>query len=354
MAINNLNIGILRNEDPASADKWVLACEKLGLRFEIIDITDPYWLDKVHNIQFDFFLLKPPGVTEHFKKLYDERIYIISQILGYRTYPSYKECYIYENKKLLSDFLKASDLPHPHTKVFYKNAAAYKYLDNASFPVVAKTSTGASGSGVTILRSKKQGYKYVRKAFSSKGIKRQFGPNRVIGTPVKWFKKAIKNPSLLFSKIKGYLNVYRHGEKEFVLFQNYVPHDFEWRAVRIGNSYFAHKKIKYKDKASGSKGIEYVTPPEKLLDFVRNVCEKLDFNFMAIDMFEDSSGGYLINELQTLFGHVQDHILAVEGKPGRYILRNNEWLFEEGDFNTNESYDLRLLTALSLFEKEKI
>ena len=70
-------------------------------------------------------------------------------------------------------------------------------------------------------------------------------------------------------------------------------------------------------------------------------------------MFEDGQGGYLINELQTLFGHVQDYILAVDGVPGRYIFTNDQWFFEPGDFNTNESYDLRLKTALDLYEKTK-
>ena len=52
----------------------------------------------------------------------------------------------------------------------------------------------------------------------------------------------------------------------------YIPHDFEWRCVRIGDSYFAHRKRKLGDKASGTKGIDYVNPPESLLDFTRDLC----------------------------------------------------------------------------------
>ncbi|HQG76601.1 MAG TPA: hypothetical protein PLS58_03870 [Bacteroidales bacterium] len=351
--MSDFKVAILNNEDPASGDKWALACRKLGIVHDRIDITCFDWLDKILSGKYDFFLLKPPGLFENYKKLYDERIYIISKVFGFKIYPSYEECYIYENKKLLSDYLKARNLPCPLSHVFYSLKEALRFITNASFPIVAKTSIGGSGSGVTIIKSKRQAEKYVRKAFSSTGIRRQTGPNRAVGSPSKWLKKAINSPAYLISRLKLYRSIYRSGEKGYVIFQDFIPHDFEWRAVKIGDSFFAHKKIKYKEKASGSKGIDYVNPPFSLLNFVKEICERSDFNFMALDLFEDGKGGYLINELQTIFGHVQDYILEVDGQPGRYLFIDNEWKFEPGDFNTNESYDLRLQTAIKLFSKSK-
>ena len=349
----DLKIGILRNEDPVSGEKWALACRKMGFNYDIIDITCFDWLDKILSGKYDFFLLKPPGLFENYKKLYDERIYIISKVLGFKTYPSYEECYIYENKKLLSDYLKARNLPCPLTRVFYVKDEALRFITDASFSCVAKTTIGGSGSGVTIIKNRRQAEKYIRKAFSSAGIKRQTGPNRAVGSPSKWLKKAINSPTYLISRLKLYNSIYRSGERGYVIFQYFIPHDFEWRAVKIGDSYFAHKKVKYKEKASGSKGIDYVNPPFSLLNFIKEVCDRSDFNFMALDLFEDGKGGYLINELQTIFGHVQDYILEVDGKPGRYLYIKNKWVFEPGDFNTNESYDLRLKTAVELFQREK-
>lgn len=344
---------ILRNEDPASGDKWAIACNKLGIRHDIIDINCSDWLNMITKHGYDFFLLRPPGMFENYKKIYDERIFIVSKVLGYPVYPSFEECYIYENKKLLSDYLRARGLPAPKTRVFYSEDEAVSFVGDIAFPIVAKTTIGGSGSGVTIIRSRTEAENYIRKAFSSKGIRRKTGPNRAVGSPSKWTKKALKDPAFFFKKLKSYYNIYRHTEKGYVIFQDYVPHEYEWRAVRIGESYFAHKKVKYREKASGSKEIDYVDPPRSLLDFVRNVCETSGYHFMAIDLFEDGKGGFLINELQTIFGHVQDYILEVDGKPGRYLFIDNEWKFEPGDFNTNESYDLRLQAALELFSKGK-
>ena len=46
---------------------------------------------------------------------------------------------------------------------------------------------------------------------------------------------------------------------------------------------------------------------------------------------------------------MQDHILEVDGKPGRYLYQEGRWVFEEGMFNSNECYDLRLEVALKLY-----
>jgi len=344
-----MKIAILRNEDPESSMKWQKACENLNISHTVINLTASDWLKEIQSIDFDLFLLKPPGRLSHFKALYDERLYIISKILKLNTYPTFEECIIYENKRVLSYFLEANGIPHPSTKVFYNKEEAIAFAGKAKYPLVAKTSIGGSGSGVEIIKTAQNAKKYVVKAFSKQGIKRRFGPNRVTGSPKYWLSKTLKSPSYFIKRINEYLSIYKHGERDYVIFQEYIPHDYEWRCVRIGDSYFAHRKRKLGDKASGTKGIDYVNPPESLLDFTRDLCIKHNFNCMAADIFEDGRGGYLINELQTIFGHVQAYILSVDGNPGRFRFDKNGWLFEKGDFNTNESYDLRLKTAIDLY-----
>jgi glutathione synthase/RimK-type ligase-like ATP-grasp enzyme len=344
-------IGILSNEDPQSSVKWQLACDKADIPYRVIDLTANTWLDAITHEAFDFFLLKPPGLLERFKILYDERVYIINKVLLKTTFPSYEEIVIYENKKMLAYFLESTGIPHPKTYVMYRKDEVIELIKKVTLPLVGKSSIGASGSGVIILNSKSKIVNYINKSFSGRGIKRRFGPNQVTGTPKNWMYKALKSPQYFVKKIKEYVSIYKDGQKGYVILQEYISHEFEWRVVRIGDSYFAHKKVKYKDKASGSKGIDYVNPPLVLLDFVRDICVRHGFNFMAIDLFEDTKGKYLVNELQTIFGHVQDFIMSVDGIPGRYVFINSQWIFEPGSFNNNESYDLRLKTAVELYER---
>ncbi|GJQ64318.1 MAG: hypothetical protein SCALA702_33710 [Melioribacteraceae bacterium] len=346
----NKVFGILRNEDDNSARRWVNACEAANVEYIVIDFTRADWFEKVNDPRIDYFLVKPPGQITKYKHLFDQRLYILSKVMKKPMYPSYEEIIIHENKETLSYFLKAKGIPHPATNLFYYKDEAINFVKNHDLPLVAKTSIGGSGSGVKVLRSVADAEKYITTAFG-KGIKKRFGPNRVTGTPKKWFNKAISDIPAAIKKIKNYIAFYGDAQRGFVIFQDYIPHEYEWRSVMINDSFFAHQKVKMGDKASGSKGIDYVNPPESILDFTRNICIENGFKSMAIDIFEDANGNYLVNEMQTIFGHVQDFILAVDGKPGRFVYSENEWVFEAGDFNENESYNIRLKGILEELEK---
>jgi len=301
----------------------------------------------VMQIDHSGFLACPPGIDYLYKDLYDERIYIINKVLDKLVYPHFGEISIHENKKYLSSWLKANHLPLPKTYVFYNKGEALEYIRSVEMPIVAKMNIGASGKGVRILQESANAEKYVDQAFG-KGIRQAWGPNIKMGDYQNRVTRLVKDPSIIISRLKAYRRNYEAMQKGFVIFQEYVPHDYEWRVVKIGDSYFGHQKVKQGFKASGTKGIDYIPPSDGLLNFIKELCEKHQFNCMAIDLFEDGNEGYLINELQCIFGHVQDHICEKNGKPGRFHFLNDEWVFEEGLFNSNESYDLRLENAVSL------
>ena len=46
--------------------------------------------------------------------------------------------------------------------------------------------------------------------------------------------------------------------------------------------------------------------------------------------------------------------VEVDGKIGRYVYKKNKWIFEEGDFNKNVSFNLRLENVIKFIKnKEK-
>lgn len=145
------------------------------------------------------------------------------------------------------------------------------------------------------------------------------------------------------------LNIYKRRslnlQKGFVIFQEYIPHEFEWRVVRIGDSFFAHKKLKTGSKASGSLLKKYDNPPFEILDFVKGITNKYKFYSQALDIFE-TDNGYLINEMQCIFGQSDPYQMLVNGLPGRYRYLGNKWEFEEGDFTNNQCFNLRLAFLL--------
>lgn len=348
-----MRVAILRNERADSGENWLLACQKRGIAADVIDLTSINALDEIMAKEYDMFLLRPPGISEKYKSIYDERVYHIERLLGRPVFPSFFECFIYENKRCLAQFLQLKSIAHPKTWVVCDYPEALDLVRNVKLPVVAKTSIGAASSGVKIFKQRDSLHKYIKVAFKGRGIRKRFGPNKQVGNPQSWLKKAISDPEFLKRRLIQYLRAYSETQKGYVILQEYIQHDFEWRVVKIGESFFAYKKYKVGDKASGAKNLGYDNPPLELLDWVRWIAEENGIKTAAFDIFENH-GNFLINEIQTIFGHKMDHILEVDGKPGRYRYQNGDWVFEEGMFNSNESYDLRLEVALKLYNEVKL
>ncbi len=347
---------ILKNDTDDHHLDWVAACEasKEDITYRVIDLTRGDWLQEVQKQNDDIYLTRAPDRISYIKQLYDERLYIMHRVLDKPIYPSYEEILVYENKKFLSYWLKANKVPHPETWVFYYKQEALEFARTCTLPIVGKTSIGASGSGVKIIKDRDELRKYIQQVFSEKGITRRWGPNLKRGD----FKKR------LFNRLKNIPDLMRYFKKKFnaaqmdphrwfAIFQAYVPAEFEWRAVRIGDSFFAHKKLATMGSMfSGTSKVGWGAPPEKLLDFVKSVTDKRNFLAQAVDIFEDEGGNYLVNELQCCFGSKNPHQMIVGDKPGRFVHKNNSWVFEEGHFNQHNSYDLRLRHALELLKNK--
>lgn len=342
-----MKVAILRDNNVEVSKKWELACQKQGIFFIVVNLLCDDWYYTLTKFSPDFCVVRPSGRISQNKYAFDNKIYFIEKYLSLKVFPGYDEIVIYENKATLSNFLQVNNIPHPKTFISFSLKEAIHFVENQKFPLVGKTLIGAAGSGVTILNNKSKAKKYISKVFST-GIKRRYGPNKKTGSLKKWFLKAISSPKYLIKKLKDYSARNNDIQKGVVFLQEFIPHDFEWRIVKIGKSYFGYKKLKIDGKASGSKEFGYGPVPHELLDFTKNICDRFKFNFMAIDIFFNDKEIY-VNEMQTIFGHKNTYICNVDGKIGRYINNNNQWHFEEGDFNQNESYDLRLKTAIELY-----
>lgn len=342
-------IAILKNETQSDHLPWIDACKKKSnqVEYDVIDITLNDWYEIINQKKYDLFLLRPPGRIELYKRLYDERINIISQSFKVKIYPSITEVYIYENKRYLRDWLIANNIPHPETFVFFNKDEALRFASKHQvLPLVAKTNIGASGNGVVFIKTKEELGDYINNAFS-KGIKSKTGPKLLKGSIFKKIKKVFQNKHFLKQRLIDYSQMDREVQRGFVIFQEFIPHEFEWRCVRIGESFFAHKKIARNNKSSGTLLKGYDPVPFTLLDFIKNITDNTGLSSVSVDVFEKNNT-YFVNEIQCFFGQSDPYQMLIDGKPGRYRFFKNSWIFEEGDFASNACYDLRLEHALSL------
>lgn len=342
---------ILRNESKIDYQLWEqsLVKHKEKIKYKVVNLLLDNWIDEIRSFEFDYLLAKPPGITSSLKQLYDERILILSKELNYPVFPTLDEILIYENKRYLSFWLKAHNLPHPKTNIFYFRAEAIQFLNNSDYPKVAKINIGASGKGVEILKNKREAEKYINSMFTT-GKASKTGPNLKKGKKLKRALNALMNPSHLKERLSTYKAIANDPQKGFVILQEFIPHQFEWRVVRIGDSFFAHKKLKKGKMASGSLLKGYDNPPLSLFDFVKEVSDRFGFYSQAFDIFENENGEYLINEIQCIFGQSDPYQMLINGEPGRYVWNTDQWIFEPGNFNTNQSFDLRVSYILEKLE----
>ena len=313
---------------------YVHACEELGIAYEIIDIIGDDWQRAIEESSCDGFLCRPPSKFQERKALFDERLYVINKIMKRKIYPSYDELLIYENKRLTSYWLKLQNIPHPETHIFYRKPDFLEYLKQLeNYPLVLKSNTGSAAKGVRIVRSRLVARHIANMLFGVGSTKLSLGyTSQKTG-------RLVRFPAL------GTL------ERHFVIVQKFERIKWEWRIVRIGDSYFGHKKLLRGSFASGSLQKEWGPPPPDLLFMAKELCERGGFLSMSIDIFETIDGRYLVNEMQSLFGQKTENLMYVDGVPGRYVLRNNRFIFEEGSFNRHCSYRLRVEHFVGLLTK---
>lgn len=321
-----MKLGILKSfkEIDHLIQSYVDACDALGIKYVIIDLLGNNWLDEIKNSGVDGFLVRIKGNIPEQKSLYDERLMIINEDLGIPIYPSRKELFLYENKRMYAYWLQANNFPFVDTYVFYKKKQALAFLRDAELPLVLKTNGGASSSGVDIIRSKTLAASIIHRVFGFFDARMSFGK-------LHWSQKWII-PVPKFGMV----------QKHYLIIQRFIPIKWEWRIIKIGNSYFGHQKLLKGDFASGSDLVGWVEPPKELLFLIKDVCEKGKFDSMAMDVLESIEGQFYINELQSLFGSFLPYQMKINGIPGRFILKNGEYIFEEGEFNKFGSNLLRV------------
>ena len=331
----------------ADAELWKKPLADAGFsKVAYIDLGTSDWYKRCLESQADLFILRPPGLTNWQKSMFDERVRILAEHTKAGFYPSVLECELYENKKNLSYWLDAWQIPHPRTRVFHHQQEALDWLPKQNYPLVAKMNIGASGKGVRILKNLAQAKAYVDTVFT-KGARPYVGPNLSHGNFWSKVNNALKKKGLLQKRLSGYRAILRETQK-YCIFQEYIEHSFEWRVVHIGESFFAHKKLMHKGKASGSLVKGYSNPPLKLFDFVRELCQKHGLNSAAIDLFEHGDG-YLVNEIQCYFGQSDPFQMKVDDVVGRYVY-DKGWKFEAGDFARDQCYPLRVQDISTLLD----
>ncbi|UCD49590.1 MAG: hypothetical protein JSW27_18915 [Phycisphaerales bacterium] len=296
---------------------YIGACRELGVAYKVLDLSGPDWLTVVERSGCDAFLVWPSVQLSVWKRMFDERLRIMSEDLNCVLFPDYGALWLYESKRRMHYWLEGHGVPHAKTWVFYDLEEALAFADRVDLPIVYKTDLGSGASGVIIFRRRRALKRHIKRCFR-----------------------------------KGFTTYRRcRNDKEWsvVLLQEYIADASEWRMIRIGDSFFGYEKAKAGDFHSGSHRWRYGRPPSGLLDLTKSITDENDFLSMDLDIFVAPDGRYLVNELQALFGMGNPYeMCVVDGKRGRmrYAGPGVGWQFEEGSFCQNYLCNLRVRALL--------
>jgi hypothetical protein len=318
-ANSNFCFGIIKDVTH-SHRHYIAACRELLVSFEVLDILDNDWVRIFRESKCDAFLVWPSSETTISKSVFDYRLRILESDLKKRIYPTWQECWLTEHKPRLRDWLLSKNIPHPKTWVLYRESEALDLSGTLNYPIVGKSATGASGSGVKILKNNKELSHYIKSMFGQGIVVRGSDP--------------------------------RDRHRGYVFLQEYLPNAQEWRMVRIGDSYFGYRKEKGESGLhSASHRWSWIDPGEKLLNLLKHVTDIGGFTSMDVDFFLTEDGRLLVNECQTTFGCTTPvEQMKIDGIEGRYLFEDGIWRFEVGEFSSNHMCNLRISYLLTLLK----
>ena len=334
-----MKIGIFTTPmGPREVELAVKSCNELGVEHKVVDIFSANWIENVKAASdCDGFYCPSNCVSQELKTIQDERYYFVSQILHRPIYPDFTGLYIHESKRSMAAWLEINGYPHAKTRTFTKRKEALEYLDCCQYPIVTKANVGAGASKVVIVKNKSKAKRMAKNCLTDSAFR---------FTKPGWAYK------MRFHRwyLPPVWDV-RNRQKDYFIVQDFVKDvQHEWRILKIGDSYFGHQKLLKGEFASGSGMVGWVAPPKELLNMVREICEKGGFPCMDVDIFETKDGQYSINELQAFFGSYADYQMSIDGHHGRFVYKEGDYVFEEGDFNVFGSTKLKIEHFVSLLE----
>jgi len=279
-------------------------------KFERFFISNniPFEFFDVHNSNFHNEAKKYKLVVWHTLSSFADqweaksKIEFMENWLGIYCFPSSEALWFYEDKIRQYWLFENNNIPAIPTFVSFSKSEVLDYLEKCQYPIVSKEATNSASKGVLKLKNKQKAIRFCNDVF---------GPGH-------------KDLSSTYIR-----------QKDYVLFQNFVPNEgFDLRIIIIGQNYFGY----YRDvppgdfRASGSGLIVKKALPEEALFLAKEIKEKLPPTYyISIDFLKSKlDSNYYVIEV-SIFNRIRSsEQLIVDGVPGKYVFENNSFKFHPG------------------------
>jgi len=237
-----------------------------------LDIFNYEDQQRVLNEKWDGFFWRAKHDPKY-RDLAKRFIYLFEKKIGVKTFPSWDDYWLYDDKMAQTFLFNKLNISSPKTFIFYNKEEGIEFAEKyEKYPLVYKASSGAGSANVGLLKSKSQTKRYIKKVFGN-GIKTSFKEDL---------------------------------QRFYVYFQEYLSDNEGGYRVVCHSNKMLYGYFKYNDKnskfATGLGNIDLSPPHEDLLKFAYGVHKLLDFpQVMSYDIFKDNSGNYSVLEMSVIY-----------------------------------------------------
>lgn len=203
----------------------------------------------------------------------------IEQGIGIPVFPSWSSYWHFEDKIAQHYLMQAARIPSPRTWIFWNKDLAKSFCHSATYPLVAKLSSGIQSNNVRLLRNAAEADDLIDQLFTGGLVSLQ--------PPASLARKLIRHRLQGMRLVAGKklpLDI-QHG---YLYVQEFIPdNEFDTRVTVIGNRAFAFRRFNRPGdfRASGSGRIDWdpLHIDEKTVELAFDVAQKLNTQSIAID-----------------------------------------------------------------------
>jgi glutathione synthase/RimK-type ligase-like ATP-grasp enzyme len=319
----------ISNSDDVMTIRWRDYLSSLGIPYELLDFYEPDIIHKINDCEFVLWHYHQGNPKD---LIFAKQLLYSLQVSGKRVFPDFHTSWHFDDKVGQKYLLESVNAPLVPTWIFYDKREAFRWVNQAVFPIVFKLRGGAGSQNVRLVKSKSEAKRLIRIAFGH-GFP-SFNPMSSLKERLRKYREGKGDLLNILVGLARFIfpplfSRYRGRERGYIYFQEFLPgNDHDIRVIVIGDKAFALKRMVRKNdfRASGSGYIVYDRSqfPDNIIDLSFKIATKLKTQCVAFDFIYRGEQP-LITEISYGFSpHAYDYC------PG-YWDKNLVW--HEGKFN---------------------
>ena len=293
-------------------DKWdpISDVYRRILEFNGIDYVDL----NLHDLDFwkqiplvDCFIYRMAN-TDYHHQIARTVLPVIEYQYRIPCFPNYHTWWHYDDKIRQYYLLKSHNYPVANTYIFWDKDVAYKWIENAEFPVVFKLKSGSGSLQVKLVKNKSQARRIVSKMFGSGAVTNKLSISYLLKTYNYDLRKAFRHLlKPLYYRIKRPpFRRWYNRQVNYAYFQEFLPNTYDIRVQITGKRAYAFiRHNRPKDfRASGSNDwdIDHNKIDMRMVETAFRISNEMGFQSMAYDFVYNKNNQPVILEISYCFG----------------------------------------------------